>query len=112
MNIFKIIIICLISTIIIELLFALLLGIRKRIDIVNAILVNILTNPFVSSLPLFINVRYGVRARNITLAILEVVTVLIEGYIYKKYLNYKKINPYFLSLILNCASYFIGLIIL
>ena len=112
MNIFKILIICLLSTIVIELLFALLLGVRKKIDIVNIILVNILTNPIVSTLPLFINIRYGIKARNITLVVLEVATVLIEGFIYKKYLNYKKINPYLLSFILNCASYFLGLIIL
>ena len=41
---------CLVSTIIIELIISLILGVRNRKDIVNIILVNAMTNPLVVSI--------------------------------------------------------------
>ena len=99
---------CLVLTIIIESIIALILGVRDKKDIINIILVNIVTNPVVVSLPIFMLVRYGYDMQIKTLYILEVITVLVEGFIYKKVLNYKKINPFILSLILNLGSYLIG----
>ncbi len=101
---------CLILTIIIETLIALIIGYRKK-DILNVILVNAITNPLVTGLPVFFNVFYSVKARNIALIILEVFTLLFEGIIYKKYLKEKKLNSFVLSLILNASSYGLGLII-
>lgn len=101
---------CLVFTIIIEVSIAFLLGYRKK-DLLNVLLVNILTNPIVSSVPVYFNVKFGLKYRNISLFVLELLVLVIEGFIYKKYLNRKKINPYLLSLILNGASYFIGVII-
>ncbi|HOB26496.1 MAG TPA: hypothetical protein PKG93_05065 [Bacilli bacterium] len=97
-------------TIIIELLFALLIGIRDKKDLINVLLVNIITNPIVTSLSFTIDIYY----RNyylISIIILELLAWLTESLIYRKYLNYKKINPFIISLILNAASYFIGIII-
>lgn len=99
---------CLMLTIIIEVLFAVILKIRSKYDLLNIMLANILTNPIVVSVPVFINIQYGLSQRNICLAILEILTVIVEGTLYKKYLNFKKINPYILSLILNFASFMIG----
>lgn len=110
-NLPKIMIICLVCTIIIELSLSLILGVRKKKDIVNIVLVNLLTNPLVVVIPFIVYLKYGLFYRKIILIIFEVFTLISEGYIYKKYLKYKKINCYILSLILNCSSYFIGLII-
>ena len=99
---------CLFFTLIIEVIIAILLKIKDKKDICNIILVNIMTNPIVVSLPFFINIRYGLIARNISVLFLEIITVLLEGKIYSKYLKFKKIKPYNLSLLLNLCSYIIG----
>lgn len=102
---------CLICTIIIEVLVAIILKIRNKKDLLNIILVNILTNPLVVSIPILILIKYGYNARMICLIILEILTVIVEGLIYFKVFNYKKINPFIVSLILNLSSYLIGDII-
>ena len=101
---------CLILTIIIEVGIAIILGYRKK-DLINVLLVNIMTNPIVVTIPLYFNVKYGLLERNITLLTLEILAVLSEGFVYKKYLLNKKMNPYLLSLILNVSSYLIGEVI-
>lgn len=98
---------CLLSTIIIELLLALILGIRDKKDILNIILVNVMTNPLLVSLTTYITYN-RIFNRILFIIIMEVLVVIIEGFTYKKILKFKKINPYVLSLILNASSYFIG----
>lgn len=102
-----IILICLSSTIVIELIMSLLLGMRNKKDILNVILVNIMTNPLVVSILMYITYN---RLFNTTISIiiLEILVILTEGFTYKKVLTFDKINPYVLSLILNISSYFIG----
>lgn len=102
-----IMLICLISTIVIEHIMSLLLGIRNKKDILNVILVNIMTNPLVVSILMYITYN---RLFNTTISIiiLEILVILTEGFTYKKVLTFDKINPYVLSLILNISSYFIG----
>ena len=102
---------CLLLTILIELVIALIIGIVKRKDLLNVILVNIVTNPLVVSLPVLVMLLYGLRARYIVLIILELLTVIFEGFIYSKVLDYKKLNPYVISLMLNLGSYLIGEVI-
>lgn len=106
----KVMLICLLCTIIIECTVALILGYRKK-DLLNVLLVNLLTNPIVSSVPVYFNYHYGLRARNIVLIILEIITFIVEGFIYVKVLQRRKINGFILSLILNLSSYLIGLLI-
>ena len=102
-----IMLICLSSTIVIELIMSLLLGMRNKKDILNVILVNIMTNPLIVSILMYITYN---RLFNTTISIiiLEILVVLTEGFTYKKVLTFDKINPYVLSLILNISSYFIG----
>lgn len=102
-----IMLICLSSTIMIELIMSLLLGIRNKKDILNVILVNIMTNPLVVSILMYITYN---RLFNTTISIiiLEILVILTEGFTYKKVHTFDKINPYVLSLILNISSYFIG----
>lgn len=105
---YKVIVICLISTIIIELILALIFKVRDKKDFLNIILVNIITNPIVVVIPYIIYLYCGVTYRYISLFIFEMLTIIVEGFIYKKVLKYNKINVYVLSLILNVSSYLIG----
>lgn len=107
----KVLIVCLLSTIIVEVIVSLLLKVRDKKDILNIILVNIMTNPLLVSITVYINIFYGLKYKNIIIYPLEILVVLVEGLVYKRYLKYKKMNPYLLSLILNISSYLIGLFI-
>lgn len=106
-DILLIMLICLSSTIVIEISMSLLLGIRNKKDILNVIFVNIMTNPLIVSIIMYITYN---RIFNLTISIiiLEILITLVEGFAYKKVLKFDKINPYVLSLILNISSYFIG----
>ena len=98
----------LILTIIIEVVVGIIIGIRKKKDILNVVLVNMITNPIVNIVPIVLNVYVSLKARTISIYILEVIVLFTEGLIYKKVLNYKKINYFLISLILNLSSYGIG----
>lgn len=100
--------ICLIITIISELVVAMIIKIRDKKDLLNIILVNCMTNPIVVSFPIYFYVVYGSMERKLCLVILEIFTVITEGIVYKKYFKFKKINPFTISLILNFSSYIIG----
>ncbi len=101
---------CLLITVFVEVIIAFILKYRKK-DLLNVMLVNILTNPLLNSTAVYINFYYGLKAREIFVVIFEIIVVIIEGMIYHKYMNRRKINGYLLSLILNVSSYIIGLII-
>ena len=100
----------LLITIVIEEIIAFILKYRKK-DLINVLLVNVLTNPLLNSIIVAINFYYGLHYRNIALGILEVMVVIIEGMIYNKYLERRKINGYLLSLILNLGSFLLGEVI-
>lgn len=102
--------ISLLCTLTIELGIAYIFKYRGK-DLINVLLVNILTNPLLNSIIVAINYYYGLKTRNISLIILEIMVVLIEGFIYQKYLDRRRINGYLLSLLLNVSSYLIGLLI-
>ena len=99
----------LIITIIIEVVVALIIGIKNKKYIINIILVNILTNPMVNSISVYFNFYYGIMAWDISILILEILAFMIEAYIYK--LTKVSKYPIKLSLILNISSYLIGLLI-
>lgn len=105
---FKTMLICLLCTIFIELILSILLKVRDRKDLLNVILVNILTNPIVVSFSSLILYKYGMADYKIGIVILEILAVITEGFTYKLTLKYKDINPFVLSLILNASSYGIG----
>ena len=102
---------CLGLTIIIEGLIAFFLGIRMKKDFLNIVLVNILTNPIVVTVPYLVFILFGFRIYKYSIYVLEVLTFLVEGLIYLKVLDYKKINPFILSAILNLSSYGFGLLL-
>ena len=107
----KLMVFCLTMTILLEGFFAILLGVRKKKDIINIVLVNIMTNPLLVSVSLTINALYGLNARHISMIVLELMAFLVESIIYKNVLSFKKINPFLLSLILNLFSFLIGVFI-
>lgn len=100
----------LIITLLVEVIIAYLLRYRKK-DLINIFLANIFTNPLLNSLTVYIHFHYGLKWRNIVLFFLEIIVVIVEGIIYRKYLQARKINGYILSLILNILSFIIGMII-
>lgn len=106
--------ISLILTIVLEEITARIIGIKSKDDKIIVLLVNILTNPVVVYLVymylIFIG-KYQSISYWILVAILEILAVVVEGFIYKRKLEYKKINPYLVSIILNFVSYFTGEII-
>lgn len=108
LNLPKIMIVCLISTIIIECSIALILKVKTKKDYINIILVNILTNPILVSSTSIIRYAISMTIGKIFTIIFEILAFLIEGLIYHKYLEYKRINGFILSLILNLSSYIIG----
>ena len=99
---------CLSITVLVEVIMAIIIGIRDKKDLLNVVLVNIVTNPIVVTIPVYFNYRYGLLQRNICLVIFEIATLFFEGFIYYKYLNYKKINGFLVSAILNLASFAVG----
>lgn len=102
---------CLVFTILIEVVVGLIIGVRDKKDILNIALVNVFTNPLVTSIPVLIYINFRYIPYIISLILLEIFALASEGFIYSKVLKYKKINPFIISLILNLSSYLIGLLI-
>ena len=109
-NEYLVMIICLTLTILIEVSLAFILGVRKKRDFLNIILVNIMTNPIVVTLPILLYILFNYSVYRYSIYILEVLAVILEGLVYLKILKYRKLNPFALSLILNAVSFGIGLI--
>lgn len=100
----------LLLTIFLEIIFSIIFGLRKK-DLINVLLVNVLTNPLINCIhPLFL-FEYGKTAQIICLFILEILVVIVEGFVYQKTLNYKRINLFVLSLILNLISFMLGTVL-
>ena len=107
-------IVSLILTLIIEVGFALIFKVRGRIDIAVVFLANIITNPVIVTIE---NLLWTIKnqALMITLSlifwvVLEIIVILVEGYIYNKLRLKSKFSPYKLSLILNSISILFGII--
>lgn len=98
----------LVVTILLEVLSALIIKIRDNKDIINIILVNVLTNPLLVSITYVIFLKFGEEIQKIVEAVMEITILIVEGILYKKYLKNDKINPFLISFILNLSSYTIG----
>lgn len=82
----------------------------KKRDLLLSFYVNVLTNPFLVSLSMFLSLYLGHQKGLAALYFLEILAVLTEGFIYNRFLEKRKINGYLLSLILNLCSYLLGLL--
>ena len=96
-------------TLVLESGFFLLVGKRNKKDLLLVALVNVLTNPAVV-LIYWLAVAYAGYNRIIIIAVLEVLAVLTEGYMYKKHGQEFK-RPYCFSLFANMFSYGTGLLL-
>lgn len=101
-------IISLILTLVIELFMSILIGLRKRNDIITVIFVNTLTNPIVVFIANIIKIAYIYW---LIVIIMEFIVILIEGKIYDKILIFKNISGIKISCLNNIISFGIGLII-
>ena len=93
-------------TLLIEIPLGFLLGIRKGIDLLCVVLVNVVTNP---SLVLILNL-FSLRGIPpwYLIAVLELAAVAVEALFYRKCLSRCPLHPLLLSLILNGISYLGG----
>ena len=98
-------------TIIIELTVSFIIGIRDKDDMKVVILVNICTNPIVVYIANCLMLFTNDFIYNIGVAILEMLVVMVEFVLYKKYLKFDKVSPFAISLINNVISFSIGVII-
>jgi hypothetical protein len=101
---------CLGCTVVIEGLLALLWGVRRWADQAVVALVNVMTNPLLVSIGYLILFRFGVRGYDVATAVMEILVVLVEGFVYKRILTDQK-HPFALSLFLNAGSFLIGLVL-
>ena len=100
----------LLLTVFLEIIFSVIFGLRKK-DLLNVLLVNILTNPLINCIHPLVLFEYGKKAQIICLIILEILVLFFEGLIYKKTLKYNKLNGLLLSLILNFISFTLGAVL-
>ena len=102
----------LLLTIIIELGIALLIGIEKKKDILNLIVINCITNPILNYIMMV--VMY-LTLNNIIIYFLffffETMVIYLEYRFYRKKLMFKKIDLLLLSAVLNISSIILGFII-
>ena len=99
--------ICLLLTVILEEVTALIIGIRKGFDLTVILFTNTLTNPVVVLTGL-VMAEYTTVPRAVYVTVLELAVFIVEALIYRKLLYTRKLSPFIVSLILNCVSFFIG----
>jgi len=101
------IILSLIFTILIEFIISIFCGINNKVDLLNIILINLLTNPSTELINLLIkdsSFHYPI------ILTIEILIITIEFLFYKKVLKTENINFLYLSIINNVCSYVIGVI--
>ena len=111
-NIFSRMLLSLSLTIIIELLLALLIGIRKKSDILNIIIVNCITNPVLNYIMMVIVCLCSTSTIiYLFLFFFEIIVMYVEYNFYRNKLKFREINLLLLSIILNFSSVVLGFII-
>lgn len=102
--------VCLGFTLIAEMAVLVLLGVRDRQDLQVIGCANMITNPIVVYVTELVGIFYPVYFW-LSVAVLEVLAVLTEGFIYKKYLRFDKVSPWALSIVANVVSFELGFVI-
>ncbi len=100
-------------TLVIETAFAFTLGIRKKDDFICVITINVITNVTLNLV--LIPIRFALNGYEIalysTVIALETLVVVCEYLYYRKKLEFKQVHPLLISIILNCASFALGIIV-
>ena len=107
----KSLIISLILTLIIEVNVSIILGIKDKNDIKVIICANICTNPVVVYTTNCILLLNNQVLYIFSVAVLEIMAVIIEFLIYRKYLIFNEKTPLVISIINNIISFSLGIII-
>jgi hypothetical protein len=98
-------------TIVLEVAVALLLGYRRRQEVVCVILVNVFSHPLVNYLIWVVSELRTVPIRPFEILLLEVGVVLVEWQLLCYALRRRRKAALFaLSLAMNCVSYFAGIV--
>ena len=100
-------IVCLILTLVLEEITALIVGVRKGFDLTVILFSNLLTNPVVVFSGMLL-ASFTEIPRPVYVIVLELAAYITEALIYRKLLFTKKPSPFLLSLILNSVSFFVG----
>ena len=108
----KSMLISLILTLIIEIIISFILGIKCKNDFIIIACVNIITNPLVVFTGNCVRLLNNELIFNIVLMVLEILAIIVEGTLFKIYLNYKEKNPFLISLINNGISFMLGIVII
>ena len=82
----------------------------KVVYIISVLLVNILTNPLVVYIYNIMDI-YSFVYKDIILIILELLVVIVEGYIYQYLLEIKWKKSLIISFISNVLAYLIGVLL-
>lgn len=98
-------------TVILEMLTAWMLRIRKKEDFWIIFLVNTITNPILNLLLFLLGLYAPYAFSRAALPVMEVVIVLAEGFLFRGFIKKLK-HPFLFSLILNAVSFFAGGILL
>jgi hypothetical protein len=95
-------------TVAVEILVALLLGLRRKTELTTVLLINLITNPALNFLLALNNVYRLIHQTTILTLCLEALIVLVEWklLVYALRLNYTKALVF--SLVLNAASFLAG----
>ena len=99
---FESLVISLFLTLIIEISLAAIAKIKDEKNLTTVLWVNVLTNPVVvftaNMISMIFDNYFITRA---VIYFLEIMVVIVEGYLFKKYLKDAKMNPYLFALYLN-----------
>ena len=98
-----------ILTVIIEYIIIKLIFIKKKV-LIPVLLVNMLTNPLVVYIYNIMSI-YSFFYKYIVLVFLELLVVIVEGYVYKYLLEIKWKKALIISFISNGVAYLIGILI-
>ena len=104
----KIMAVSLLLTLLFELAFALLWGLRGKRELTVAALVNVLTNPPVVLLNFLFRLVVRGTAAGFLLAVMEIAAFAVEGFVYKRaWRNGEREYPF--SLCANLCSFLCGI---
>lgn len=104
-------IISLILTLIIEVSISFIIGVREKEDLKVVLWVNILTNPVVVYIANCVKLLNNNLIYNIIVTIMEIIVIVVEFILYKKYLEYKGKSSLLISSVNNIISFSLGIII-
>ena len=110
-EILKVFAICLVLTIFIEAISSFILGYRTIKEQCIIALINMATNPVVVYLSWIFSLIHNIVVQTCLLIIIELIVVIVEAIMLKKFATKKDIPFWIISLLNNGTSFIIGLFI-